>query len=347
MTDVPIGLKFRVVTIGTDFAYILAVKRSAVVCLVVAGCLQPGEVPPRTDAGGGGIDVSMSIFDARPPDARPPAMPDAQSCMGPLSECRNWDAGCNGTFVAGLCPGPTSYQCCVFTTVSAPKCDESSFPTPNGGAAEEPGEGGCANGMVRVASFCIDKFEGALVAVAGDGSTSQWSPYESPGGRRVRAISARGAVPQGYVSGAQAARACAEAGKRLCSDTEWKRACQGPDGLTFPYGNTREWGRCNDHRDEHPAVELFGSVTNLGSPCINQLHDTVDRTGDRTGCVTVEGAYDMVGNLHEWTADSSGTFRGGFYVDTVLNGQGCNYVTTAHDTAYGDYSTGFRCCSDP
>jgi hypothetical protein len=325
------------------------VTRSAVVCLVLAGCLQPGDVPPREDAGATTIDVPLAIVDARPPDARPPdapGIPDAQNCMGPLSECRNWDAGCNGSFHAGLCPGPIDYQCCVFTT-TAPKCDEGTFPTPNDGIAEEPGEGGCRAGMVRVASFCVDKFEAALVEVHGDGSTSQWSPYENPGDRRVRAISARGAVPQGYISGVQAARACTEASKRLCTDTEWKRACQGPQGLTFPYGDTREWGKCNDHRSEHPAVELYGSVTNLGSPCINQLHDTVDRTGDRSGCVTVEGAYDMVGNLHEWTADASGTFRGGFYVDTVLNGPGCTYATTAHDTAYDDYSTGFRCCGDP
>ena len=28
----------------------------------------------------------------------------------------------------------------------------------------------------------------------------------------------------------------------------------------------------------------------------------------------------MVGNLHEWTADSEGTFRGGYYMDTTING---------------------------
>jgi hypothetical protein len=53
----------------------------------------------------------------------------------------------------------------------------------------------------------------------------------------------------------------------------------------------------------------------------------------------------MMGNLHEWTSDAAGTFRGGFYVDTVVNGNGCLYRTTAHDTAYSDYSTGFRCCA--
>ena len=54
----------------------------------------------------------------------------------------------------------------------------------------------------------------------------------------------------------------------------------------------------------------------------------------------------MMGNVHEWTADPAGTFRGGYYVDTVENGNGCLYATTAHDTSYSDYSTGFRCCAD-
>src|SRR5262249_24405450 len=163
---------------------------------------------------------------------------------------------------------------------------------------------------------------------------------------RVVARSLRGAVPQGYITGDEARQACANAGKRLCLDSEWLRACRGPENLTFPYGDTRATGVCNDRRDEHPALELFGSVTNLSSRCITQLHDTVDRTGSRDGCVTAEGAFDMMGNLHEWTADPNGTFRGGFYVDTVINGPGCLYVTTAHNTAYSDYSTGFRCCAD-
>ena len=44
--------------------------------------------------------------------------------------------------------------------------------------------------------------------------------------------------------------------------------------------------------------------------------------------------------------DPAGTFKGGFYVDTKLNGEGCLYTTTAHDVSYWDYSTGFRCCRD-
>ena len=53
----------------------------------------------------------------------------------------------------------------------------------------------------------------------------------------------------------------------------------------------------------------------------------------------------MMGNLHEWVADASGTFRGGFYADTSRNGPGCLYRTTAHNRQHWDYSTGFRCCA--
>ena len=227
-------------------------------------------------------------------------------------------------------------------------CDPEAHPQPNAGLAEAPGQGGCPDGMVPLAGFCIDRYEASLVEADG----SAWSPYFSPGDAAVRAVSIAGAVPQGYVSGVQAAAACEAAGKRLCTDVEWLRACRGPDGDVYPYGDEREPGVCNDARAMHPAVEYFGTGDDwiwsmLDHPCINQLPDSLARTGAHPGCASAEGALDMMGNLHEWTADPDGTFRGGFYVDTVLNGEGCLYATTAHNTQHLDYSTGFRCCADP
>jgi len=84
----------------------------------------------------------------------------------------------------------------------------------------------------------------------------------------------------------------------------------------------------------------------LGHPCINQQPDSLAASGAFEGCATPEGVYDLVGNLHEWSADPSGVFRGGFYADTSRNGEGCAYATTAHNFDYWDYSTGFRCCAD-
>jgi len=85
----------------------------------------------------------------------------------------------------------------------------------------------------------------------------------------------------------------------------------------------------------------------LGHPCINQLEESLAKAGAFSECQTEEGLFDMMGNLHEWTSDPNGTFRGGFYGDTVINGPGCLYATTAHDVYHWDYSTGFRCCADP
>ena len=96
---------------------------------------------------------------------------------------------------------------------------------------------------------------------------------------------------------------------------------------------------------EVPRGELWRSAMN--SPLINQLPDSLLATGERAACTNGYGVYDMVGNLHEWTGEKSGAFRGGYYLDTHKNGEGCRYVTTAHNASYHDYSTGFRCCKAP
>lgn len=222
---------------------------------------------------------------------------------------------------------------------------------PNEGITEEAGASGCPKGMIRISTFCVDRFEASLVIVEGTTEKS-WSPYyPPPSDKTYRAVSLRGAIPQGYISGAQAEKACKASGKRLCNNTEWLRACRGPSNLTFPYGNSRLPGVCNDARTGHPAATCFGTTASwiysrLDYPGINQQSDTVERTGTLTGCVTTEGLYDMMGNLHEWIADPTIDFRGGFYADTKINGEGCLYRTTAHGFTHWDYSTGFRCCAD-
>jgi hypothetical protein len=201
--------------------------------------------------------------------------------------------------------------------------------------------------------FCIDRYEASLVEVQADGSTTPWPPFgiidES---RSLRAVSVPNVYPQAYISGAQAARACAAAGKRLCAPVEWRMACMGPRHVAFGYGSERVAGRCNDH-GKSPMARVFaqGAITwgleEMNDPRLNQLVDTLARTGSHEDCTNEYGVYDMVGNLHEWTNDPHGTFQGGYYLDTHLNGDGCTYRTVAHEMAYHDYSTGFRCCADP
>lgn len=310
---------------------------------------------PRADAGRPERDASI-VADAAADAAQDASEPDCVvvGVGGDCIEEAECDARENHRTTAGQCGGAETVQCC--TPFGLALCDPAVVVLPNEGVTTEAaGVGGCPAGMIVVAAsaelgtdFCLDRFEASLVRADGSGS---WSPYENPGAVEVRAVSVQGAVPQGYIDGVRAADACERAGKRLCSDLEWKRACSGPDGTTYPYGETREPGRCNDSRVQHPAVQYFGTTdseiySHIDNACLNQLPLSLDPAGTRTDCVTADGAFDMMGNLHEWTSNPAGTFRGGFYVDTKLNGNGCDYVTTAHDTSHWDYSTGFRCCAD-
>ena len=64
-------------------------------------------------------------------------------------------------------------------------------------------------------------------------------------------------MPQAYISRNEAAQACEESGKRLCSDSEWVTACKGPDATTYPYGNERKAGYCVDTNRVSPLDKVW------------------------------------------------------------------------------------------
>ena len=246
-------------------------------------------------------------------------------------------------------------------------------PAPRASAPEPPPaeaeDFSCPDDMALVrraqGPYCIDRWEASIVVTADGGSESPW-----PGNRkiypveaRMRAVSVAGRKPQGYISGEQAALACARSHKRLCEIDEWVRACKGPQVTLYPYGNQRRPNLCNDRYrvlDHHPVARLFRQQAPPGTdpaqmwnprwmndPRLHDFSHTVTPTGAFDTCTNGYGVYDMVGNLHEWVADPDGTFFGGFFMDTFQNGEGCEYRTVAHPVDYHDYSTGFRCCADP
>ena len=234
-------------------------------------------------------------------------------------------------------------------------------PVPLAAAAlSEPAQAPCPEGMALVergaVRVCVDRFEASLVEIGDDGLEHRFSPYVSVEGHVVKALSTPNAVPQAYVSRDEADAACQEAGKRLCSADEWRTACSGPDASLYPYGDAEDDAACNTH-GKAPLGELFPRYGSeiydfrvMNDPSLNALDGTVGKTGSHPRCTNGFGLYDMVGNLHEWTAETTagkGEFHGGYYLDTHQNGDGCRYVTSAHDRSYHDYSTGFRCCADP
>jgi formylglycine-generating enzyme required for sulfatase activity len=186
------------------------------------------------------------------------------------------------------------------------------------------------------------------------------------------ARSRAGVVPQAYLDRNDAASACRAAGKRLCRAREWYRACAGASSRRYPYGNEEINGQCNTGKP-HVMQKIFGNVhftfaAHYNSPRLNQEPGFLEPTGAHPSCVSEDGAYDMVGNLHEWVADSvssnlrkeipleisadmlgapgNGVFMGGFYSSHGEHGAGCAYATTNHKPDYHDYSIGFRCCAD-
>jgi formylglycine-generating enzyme required for sulfatase activity len=225
--------------------------------------------------------------------------------------------------------------------------------------------GPCPTGMAFIDvgehPYCIDRWEASLVEVTATGEIP-FSPYESVKGQRVRAVSYRGAIPQAYISKNEASSACKASRKRLCTEVEWETACRGRKPTTFPYGDLRREGYCNDHGTS-PLKAFFPGLgpeafqpDAMNDPRLNQQPGTLAATGSHARCTNSFGVFDMVGNVHEWVEDAPegprappgrAAFRGGYYLDTHINGDGCAYRTTAHDASYHDYSTGFRCCADP
>ncbi len=174
--------------------------------------------------------------------------------------------------------------------------------------------------------------------------------WELSGPFEVRAVSQRGVLPNGYLSAKVAAKACANAGKRLCTHEEWVQACRGERGDKFPYGSRYQAGQCNVCREAHPAALLHGnaSIHHL-DPRLNLTTEhgraLLRRTGETSSCASVWGQdaiYDMVGNLDEWVADEDGMFVGGFFSRATK--EGCDAAITTHPAQYYDYSLGTRCC---
>ncbi|MEO7329510.1 MAG: SUMF1/EgtB/PvdO family nonheme iron enzyme [Minicystis sp.] len=212
----------------------------------------------------------------------------------------------------------------------------------------------CPEGMaVLEGRFCIDRYEAALELLDAEGKAIGLHPHNRMiEGASVRAVSRAGVLPQAHVSQVEASAACARAGKRLCADEEWMLACKGAgaSATRWPYGARFRSGMCNDE-GVSPLAQLHGKAVTydhatMNDPRLDRLPGTVAPAGSYQRCTSGNDVYDLVGNLHEWTAAPGGLFRGGYFLDTRSLGEGCGYQATGHAPDYRDYSTGFRCCAD-
>ncbi len=187
----------------------------------------------------------------------------------------------------------------------------------------------------------------AMVAISGGPimSTVYMDAFEAsrpdadatkPGNSTARACSKPAALPWTNVTAAEAAAACAAAGKRLCSEQEWQRACEtsAAQACTWSFATA-----CTTSANNTCNVYERGVGAAMS-------------TGASATCHANWGAnaqiFDLTGNVREWTqARTAGVnpLRGGSY-DTVLEGATCqfSFLAVGDDFRFGN--SGFRCCSN-
>ncbi len=201
-------------------------------------------------------------------------------------------------------------------------------------------------GMARRAGVCHDSGRSAVAAVFGlkalaDPVATQGGGHAGAKGRTAPAGRAPGKKTGVRTTPSRTPHASAPTPKsaRGHASRGAKKGAPQPSNKPMP---ARPSGR--------PASIEPSVWTQLNDPRLGQVDGALSKTGSHEACVSGYGAFDMMGNLHEWVktdaSSAHGVFAGGYYLDTSINGEGCDYRTTAHAHDYHDYSTGFRCCAD-
>ncbi len=145
--------------------------------------------------------------------------------------------------------------------------------------------------------------------------------------------------------------ACRARGKRLCWESEWVAACEGPEKLPFPYGLERDADKCNiDNPWLQPNLdEVYATNPRIADPELIRLDQSVP-SGKKAGCVSGFGVHDLTGNVDEWVmsevdrGDSKWAGLKGGAWGHVRNA--CRPITSSHPPEFTYYFISFRCCSD-
>ncbi|HAJ80414.1 MAG TPA: hypothetical protein DCO75_11665 [Fibrobacteres bacterium] len=138
----------------------------------------------------------------------------------------------------------------------------------------------------------------------------------------------KGQIPDRQMTREEAIKKCNEAGKHLCTGNEWERACAGEDKINFPRSNA-------------PATQNCNAIGN------KEFTNKIAPSGSFTDCKSPSGAFDMNGNVAEWTSDAAtdkenAYVYGGSWHNNIADAGCSSKLTLDKNTGY--FYVGFRCC---
>jgi formylglycine-generating enzyme required for sulfatase activity len=162
-----------------------------------------------------------------------------------------------------------------------------------------------------------------------------------------------GEKPPVMVSFYDAEKSCADAGKRICKESEWVAACEGPEETPFPYGWRRSSEKCNfDNKWIDPSLgRVYSKDAEIQRAELARLDRSLP-SGSRPECKSGFGVLDLTGNVDEWVrADVERENRRSRFAGLKGGAWGhvrnaCRPVTTSHPPDFKYYFIGFRCCAD-
>jgi sulfatase modifying factor 1 len=144
-------------------------------------------------------------------------------------------------------------------------------------------------------------------------------------------------LPESDVSWTQARETCERQNKRLCMETEWELACEGPQMLPYPTGYDRDPNDCNYDKGD------------LLDPQSGKLRDQREPASELERCASPYGVRNMTGNVDEWVwrdrtwGEWRSALKGGWWMPARNR---CRPATTAHDEHFHEIQTGVRCCAE-
>jgi formylglycine-generating enzyme len=237
-----------------------------------------------------------------------------------------------------------------------------SEPEPHAAAPSDEGGGACPRGMILVeGDYCTQVEHTCLVEWFAPQNNKrvceQFAPESKCVGQRVKKRycidkfawpNKEGERPEVMNHFYQAQVKCAAMGKRMCTESEWNFACEGPEMKPFPHGYVRDPRKCNgDHEWDNPNMTKVGA---RDAKELARLWRGVP-SGSQPECVSDFGVHDMPGNNDEVVAGESPKAKfssvntGGPWYSGVRNQ--CRPKVYTHEEGFYYYFLGFRCCSNP